>query len=184
VVTVADADRLTPLPDLSPTERAIATMRARRDTAVCPLVGDEWLLLAEVERLRAELERATRPSYSDWHVWMVWQEERPIHAVYATEDDAKQGSIDCWEEDEPSCPDYSWKVHANDRLELLVGGELAEVYITRMDVFGKAMVAAREAGADLRQALHVAVHDWEMGNLAAVHGMCLIRDALGTEAAS
>jgi hypothetical protein len=44
----------TPLPDLSPTERAIATMRARRAAAVCPLVGDEWLLLPEIERLQQE----------------------------------------------------------------------------------------------------------------------------------
>jgi hypothetical protein len=51
---------ITPVPDLSPTERAIATMRARRAAAVCPPVGDEWLLLAEVERLRRENTRQDR----------------------------------------------------------------------------------------------------------------------------
>lgn len=101
----------------------------------------------ELVRLRNELERAKRPSYSTQHVWTVWREERPIHALYATEDDAKQGSIDCWEEDEPSCPDYSWKAHADGRLELVVGGELADVYISRNDVFSKAMVDARTATA-------------------------------------
>jgi hypothetical protein len=50
-------DRLATVPDPSPTERAIATMHARRDTAACPLVGDEWLLLAEVERLQDVIAR-------------------------------------------------------------------------------------------------------------------------------
>lgn len=102
-------------------------------------------LLEENEKLSSELERAKRPSYSSQHVWMVWQEERPIHALYATEDDAKQGSIDCWEEDEPSCPDYSWAARAGGGWELVVGGDLAEVYVTRMDVFSKAMADEREA---------------------------------------
>jgi cytochrome c-type biogenesis protein CcmH/NrfG len=62
-----DADRPTLVPDLSPTERAIATMRARRDTAVCPPVGDEWLLLAEIERLQqavAEADAAIADAYA------------------------------------------------------------------------------------------------------------------------
>jgi hypothetical protein len=145
---------------------ALANLRELRASVGYPMTGDLCTLVDEIARLerviarqagekdglRGELERAKRPSYSDWHVWMVWQEERPIHALYATEDDARQGSIDCWEEDEPSCPDYSWKVHGDGRLELLVGGELAEVYITRMDVFGKAMAAERAAKAALATA--------------------------------
>lgn len=101
----------------------------------------EWLaptteqLLERVAELEAELARVKQPSYSNRHVWSVWQEGQPIHAHYATIDDARQGSIDCWEEDEPSCPDYSWKPDG-PRLELLVGGEASGVYISRADVFG------------------------------------------------
>ncbi|MFB7461253.1 hypothetical protein [Streptomyces sp. NPDC056188] len=92
---------------------------------------------ARVAELEADLTRATRPSYSGRHVWTVWQEDQPIHAFYATEDDARQGSIDCWEETESVCPDYSWKPGPAGRLELLVGGEPGGVYISRADVFGK-----------------------------------------------
>lgn len=122
-------------------ELAAANARLR---AVLDACDDERGRL--LERI-AELERAARPSYSTQHVWMVWRDERPIHALYATEADAKQGSIDCWEEDEPSCPDYSWSPHANGRLSLVVGGELADVYISRADVFSKAMADERNATA-------------------------------------
>jgi hypothetical protein len=96
-------------------------------THACP-----WCRIAELE---AELARVTRPSYSNRHVWSVWREEQPIHAFYGTADDARQGSIDYWEEDEPSCPDYSWRKDG-PRLELLVGGEASGVYISRNDVHG------------------------------------------------
>lgn len=92
-------------------------------------------LRARVTELEAELARAKRPSYSNRHVWTVWREDQPIHAHYATEDDARQGSIGCWEEDESRCPDYSWKPDGA-RLELVVGGEAAGVYISRADVHG------------------------------------------------
>ncbi|MEU7032692.1 hypothetical protein ABZ958_03275 [Streptomyces sp. NPDC046237] len=75
------------------------------------------------------------------YVWLVWREEQPIHAVYGTEEDAKRGSIDCWEEDEPHCPDYSWRPDGSG-WELLVGDERAEVYITRQPVYGRHWVAA------------------------------------------
>ncbi|NUQ95365.1 MAG: hypothetical protein HOY79_01950 [Streptomyces sp.] len=94
----------------------------------------DWLI-ARVAELEAVLADAKRPSYSERHVWTVWREDQPIHAHYATEDDARQGSIDCWEEDEPACPDYSWKPDG-PRLELVVGGEAGGVYISRADVFG------------------------------------------------
>lgn len=85
---------------------------------------------------RTELARVKRPSYSQRHVWSVWREAQPFHGFYGTEDDARQGSIDCWEENEARCPDYSWKPDG-PRLELLVGGETSGVYISRDDVFGR-----------------------------------------------
>lgn len=91
--------------------------------------------------LLAEIERLSRPSYSERHVWQVWNEhDSSTHALYATEDDAKTGTIECWEEVEESCPDYSWQPARGDHsLELLVGGEPAGIYLTRQDVHGKAV---------------------------------------------
>lgn len=95
----------------------------------------------DVPALLADLERLSRPSYSERHVWQVWNEhDSSTHALYATEDDAKTGTIECWEEVEESCPDYSWQPARGDHsLELLVGGEPAGIYLTRQDVHGKAV---------------------------------------------
>lgn len=109
------------------TTEAVAERDRARSTAV--------RLEQETARLEAELAHASRPSYSHRHVWSVWREDQPIHAFYATLNDARQGSIDCWEEDEPACPDYSWRPDGG-RLELVVGGEAGGVYISRHDVFG------------------------------------------------
>lgn len=96
----------------------------------------------EVTRLRAELDLARAiPS----HVWQVWCEDGPVHGFYATEGDAKQGSIDCWQETEPSCPDYSW-AKDGPRLELLVGGVRGGVYISRLPVYGRHLTATAPGG--------------------------------------
>lgn len=92
-------------------------------------------LHTRIAELEAELADAKRPSYSKRHIWTVWREDQPVHGHFCTEDDARQGSIECWEEDEPACPDYSWRKDG-PRLELLVGGEAGEIYISRDDVFG------------------------------------------------
>ncbi|WP_435597100.1 hypothetical protein [Streptomyces anulatus] len=68
-------------------------------------------------------------------VWTVWREDEPVYAHYTTEADARQGTIDCWQEDEPSCPDYSWR-QDGPRLELVVGGERGGVYASRHRVYG------------------------------------------------
>ncbi|MDW4900629.1 hypothetical protein RB625_19660 [Streptomyces californicus] len=68
-------------------------------------------------------------------VWTVWREDEPVYAHYTTEADARQGTIDCWQEDEPSCPDYSWR-QDGPRLELVVGGEFGGVYASRHRVYG------------------------------------------------
>lgn len=46
-----------PAPDLTATERAIATMAARRDAATCPLTGDEWLIYDELLHLQDVIAR-------------------------------------------------------------------------------------------------------------------------------
>jgi hypothetical protein len=70
-------------------------------------------------------------------IWTVWREEQPAYGYFAAEDIAKQASIDCWEEDEPACPDYSWRPDGGPgNWELLVGDERAEVYIRRHLVWG------------------------------------------------
>lgn len=70
-------------------------------------------------------------------IWTVWREEQPAYGHFATEDTAKHASINCWEEDEPVCPDYSWRPDGGPgNWELLVGDERAEVYIRRHLVWG------------------------------------------------
>lgn len=70
-------------------------------------------------------------------IWTVWREEQPAYGYFATEDIAKRASINCWEEDEPVCPDYSWRPDGGPgNWELLVGDERAEVYIRRHLVWG------------------------------------------------
>ncbi|MFE9448340.1 hypothetical protein [Streptomyces sp. NPDC006739] len=117
----------------------------------------DWLI-ARVAELETELARAQRPSYSNRHVWSVWREDQPIHAFYATIEDAWQGSIDCWEEDEPVCPDYSWRPDGG-RLELVVGGEAGGVYISRHDVFGTLGPALPWAHAMTDDDLHLFLDD-------------------------
>lgn len=138
----------------------------------------DWLI-ARVAELETDLERTSRPSYSQRHVWSVWREDQPIHAFYGTIDDARQGSIDCWEEDEPVCPDYSWKPDG-PRLELVVGGETSGVYISRHDVFGSLAEPEKElaeARADLaRYVGHEPTIADEMAYLTrcldTVHDLC------------
>ncbi|MEH0657703.1 hypothetical protein QA860_08150 [Streptomyces stelliscabiei] len=74
-------------------------------------------------------------------IWVVWREDQPAHGYFATEDIAKQATIDCWEEDEPVCPDYSWR-RDGPRWELVVGGEHGGVYASRHLVYGGAPAAA------------------------------------------
>ncbi|MFI8531762.1 hypothetical protein ACIGMX_16170 [Streptomyces aquilus] len=90
------------------------------------------VLYREWPWLRAETEQAAAEPFP---IWTVWREDQPIHGQFATEDIAKQASIDCWEEDEPSCPDYSWRKDG-PRLELVVGGEASGVYMSRDLVYG------------------------------------------------
>lgn len=52
---------ITTVPDLTPTERAIANMRAFRKAAGTVQVGDEWLVFAELLRLQdVTAEQAAR----------------------------------------------------------------------------------------------------------------------------
>ncbi|MFD5938302.1 hypothetical protein [Streptomyces griseus] len=69
-------------------------------------------------------------------VWTVWREDKPIHGHFATVADARQGTIDCWQDDEPVCPDYSWRKVGPNRLELVVGGVHGGVYASRHRVYG------------------------------------------------
>lgn len=99
-------------------------------------------------------------------VWTVWREDEPIWAHFATVDDARQGTIDFWQEDEPACPDYSWDRQADGkRLELLVGGTHSGVYASRYRVHG-APASAPAAPADRATARRFA------RRLAAVERLC------------
>lgn len=80
-----------------------------------------------------DAEQLTPPA----EVWSVWRDEVDgQHALYATLDDARQGSIDCWQEYEPVCPDYSWRQRGSG-WELLVGSDASGVYISRHKVYGQ-----------------------------------------------
>ncbi|NEC14849.1 hypothetical protein G3I34_21785 [Streptomyces sp. SID8014] len=68
-------------------------------------------------------------------VWMVWREYEPVYACYATEDAAKLGTIDCWREEESSCPEYSWPA-TGARLELVAGDKPTGIYAIRTTVYG------------------------------------------------
>jgi hypothetical protein len=74
-------------------------------------------------------------------VWVVWREGETAHGYFATEDVAKRATIDCWEEDEPVCPDYSWR-RDGPRWELVVGGEHGGVYASRHRVYGEPAVSS------------------------------------------
>lgn len=84
------------------------------------------------------VNRAAVPAPAEpFPIWTVWREEQPAYGYFATEDIAKRASINCWEEDEPVCPDYSWRPDGGPgNWELLVGDERAEVYIRRHLVWG------------------------------------------------
>lgn len=79
-------------------------------------------------------------------IWVVWREEEPAYGYFATEQAAKTATIDCWEEEEPSCPDYGWGPDG-PRWELLAGGEAAGVFVSRHLVYG-APASAPPAPAD------------------------------------
>lgn len=79
------------------------------------------------------------PTAEPFPIWVVWREEQPAYGYFATEDIAKQATIDCWEENEPVCPDYSWRSDGGPgNWELLVGDERAGVYVRRHLVYGGA----------------------------------------------
>ncbi|HBF84206.1 MAG TPA: hypothetical protein DD420_31040 [Streptomyces sp.] len=87
-------------------------------------------------------ERATPLPTAE--VWMVWREYEPVYACYATEDAAKLGTIDCWREEESSCPEYSWPA-AGTRLELVAGDKPTGIYAIRTTVYGASQPADRAA---------------------------------------
>ncbi|WP_237313822.1 hypothetical protein [Streptomyces sp. AMCC400023] len=80
------------------------------------------------------------PAPEPFPIWVVWREDQPAHGYFATEDIAKRATIDYWEEDEPVCPDYSWR-RDGPRWELVVGGEHGGVYASRHLVYGGAPAA-------------------------------------------
>ncbi|MFJ6239857.1 hypothetical protein ACIQH0_38065 [Streptomyces griseus] len=91
------------------------------------------------------------PAASLAEVWTVWRADNPtVYGHFATVDAARQGTIDCWQEDKPVCPDYSWRPDG-PRLELVVGGEPAGVYASRYRVYGTPPAPADRA-AVLREA--------------------------------
>jgi hypothetical protein len=77
-------------------------------------------------------------------VWVVWREDEAAYGYFATEQAGKQATIDYWEEDEPACPDYSWRPDG-PRWELLVGAERSGVYASRHKVYSQPV--ATEMGA-------------------------------------
>lgn len=95
-------------------------------------------------------------------IWVVWREDEPAYGYFATEGIAKQATIDCWEEDEPVCPDYSWRPDGPG-WELLVGGERAEVYISRHLVYGglPAPAVPSSRAAALTEAADALLPIWE-----------------------
>ncbi|MFI1524962.1 hypothetical protein [Streptomyces griseus] len=99
-------------------------------------------------RMVLRQEKATAaPPIPLAEVWTVWREnETTVYGHFATVDDARQGTIDCWQKNEPVCPDYSWR-QDGPRLELVVGGEFGGVYASRHQVYGAppAAPAAPEA---------------------------------------
>lgn len=95
----------------------------------------------EQQELRAEQPTTSAPLAE---VWTVWREYEPVYAHYATEDAAKLGTIDCWREEGPSCPEYSWP-GTGARLELVAGDEPTGIYASRHTVYGASQPADRAA---------------------------------------
>ncbi|WP_327335907.1 hypothetical protein OG384_04535 [Streptomyces sp. NBC_01324] len=106
-----------------------------------PLTVDDPRTIAAVAATVARLVLGTTDQQPETapaplsEVWTVWHEDESVWAHFATVDAARQGTIDCWQEDEPSCPDYSW-LQEGPRLELIVGGEHSGVYASRYRVYG------------------------------------------------
>ncbi|MFG2677009.1 hypothetical protein [Streptomyces sp. NPDC048445] len=98
-------------------------------------------------------------------VWTVWHEDESVWAHFATVDAARQGTIDCWQEDEPSCPDYSWR-QDGPRLELLVGGEHSGVYASRHRVYGTPETTPADRRARWEAAAHAAGREVDRNTLA------------------
>jgi hypothetical protein len=100
-----------------------------------------WDRIADAEHVHGH-HGATRIVWDDQQpgplaeVWVVWREDEAAYGYFTTEQAGKQATIDCWEEDEPVCPDYSWRPDG-PRWELLVGDERAGVYASRHKVYGQ-----------------------------------------------
>ncbi|MFG2670826.1 hypothetical protein [Streptomyces sp. NPDC048445] len=146
------------------TAAADAGLRDRIRRAICEAEGFGWdtdmlepdeygeVADAVLAVLPAPTDRAAAPLSE---VWTVWCEDEPVYAHFATEDAAKQGTIDCWQENEPSCPDYSWR-QDGPRLELLVGGEHGGVYASRHRVNGTPETAPADRRARYAAAIREA----------------------------
>ncbi|SCK20295.1 hypothetical protein YUYDRAFT_02113 [Streptomyces sp. ScaeMP-e48] len=102
-------------------------------------------------------------------VWTVWREDEPIYAHCATVDDARQATIDCWQDDEPVCPDYSWRKDG-PRLELVVGGEHSGVYASRHRVYAAPPAPADRAADDVRHRIARALEREDSVNWGYDHG--------------
>lgn len=103
-----------------------------------------WDRLADAEHVHGH-GGATRIMWADEitpsaEVWSIWREGQSVWGYYATEDAAKADSIHYWEEDEPVCPDYSWRPFASTGWELLVGSDASGVFITCHKVHGQPTV--------------------------------------------
>lgn len=74
-------------------------------------------------------------------VWSVLGADGIVHGYYATLDHARTGSIDCWQKNEPACPEYSWQ-QVDCGWELLAGGYWTGVYLTEHTIHGQPAVSA------------------------------------------
>ncbi|WP_432091056.1 hypothetical protein [Streptomyces sp. NRRL F-5630] len=131
------------------TDSPAADLRDRIRRAVCEAEGFMWneeLLEPDEygEVADAVLAVLPTPAVALPEVWTVWREGEPVYAHYATKDAAKLGTIDCWREDEPACPEYSWPKDG-PRLELMAGDERTGIYVSRYTVYDAPAPADRAA---------------------------------------